>query len=46
MCVWSVLPGVDVLMSFPVFYTPLAPQQIKPPLPESAEIQEQQGALC
>jgi len=27
-------------------YTQLAPQQIKPPLPESAQTQEQRGVLC
>jgi len=37
MCVYGLF--LLVLMSFPEFYTQLAPQEIKPPLPESAEIQ-------
>jgi len=38
MCVWGRFWLVSLLISH--FYTQPAPQQIKPPSPESAEIQE------
>jgi len=44
--VWGLLFKWLVLMPFPEFGTQLAPQQIRPPLPESIEVQEYQSVVC